>query len=318
MDDRAASCRPARAWSRNTRVQHGARRRVQAEADIGQAEDDLDVGEFRADRRDALQRPLRQLAVVLVAGGDGEGQRVDQQVGLRQAVLVAGEIDQPAGDAQLVLRRSSPCRLRRWSARSPRRRSCFASISRSAACASPSSKLIELMIGLPPCSFSAASITGVSVLSITSGAFTEAVKRRITSFISAVLVAADEGGADIQRVRAFADLLAAHGDAAVPVAASPAARATSSSRWRCSARRWRRSRSPAAAAPPDRGWRRRAPRPACARPAPGGTRRRACAASRPARRCAAIVVPQQPPIRLTPSSATKRSSQVARSAAPSG
>ena len=48
----------------------------------------------------------------------------------------------------------------------------FASTSRSAACLSPSSKLIELMIGLPPCSFSAASITGVSVLSITSGAFT--------------------------------------------------------------------------------------------------------------------------------------------------
>ncbi len=57
--------------------------------------------------------------------------------------------------------------------------------SRSAAWRSPSSKLIELMIGLPPCSFSAASITGVSVLSITSGAFTDAVKRRITSFISA-------------------------------------------------------------------------------------------------------------------------------------
>ena len=30
------------------------------------------------------------------------------------------------------------------------------------------------------------------------------------------------------------------------------------------------------------------------------------------------VVPQQPPIRLTPSSATKRSSQLASSAAPSG
>ena len=63
---------------------------------------------------------------------------------------------------------------------------CFASFSRSAAAFSPSSKLIELMIGLPPCSFSAAAITGVSVLSITSGAFTELVKRRITSFISPI------------------------------------------------------------------------------------------------------------------------------------
>ena len=42
------------------------------------------------------------------------------------------------------------------------------------------------MIGLPPCSFSAASITGVSVLSITSGVFTDEVKRRTTSFISLI------------------------------------------------------------------------------------------------------------------------------------
>ena len=61
-----------------------------------------------------------------------------------------------------------------------------ARIRRSSAAFSPSSKLMELMIGLPPCSFSAASMTGVSVLSITSGEFTEAVKRRMTSSISAV------------------------------------------------------------------------------------------------------------------------------------
>ncbi len=60
----------------------------------------------------------------------------------------------------------------------------LASTSRSDAACSPSSKLIELMIGLPPCSFSAASMTLVSVLSITSGAFTLEVKRVITSFIS--------------------------------------------------------------------------------------------------------------------------------------
>ena len=60
-------------------------------------------GNSVADRGDALQRPLRQLAIVLVAGGDGEGQRIDQQIRLRQAMLVAGEIDQPARDRQLVL-----------------------------------------------------------------------------------------------------------------------------------------------------------------------------------------------------------------------
>ncbi len=62
----------------------------------------------------------------------------------------------------------------------------LARIMRSRAAPSPSSKLIELMMGLPPCSFSAASITGVSVLSITSGLFTLAVKRFTTSFISAI------------------------------------------------------------------------------------------------------------------------------------
>ena len=186
----------------------------------------------------------------------------------------------------------------------------FASTSALVARSSPSSKLIELMIGLPPCSFSAASITGVSVLSITSGALTAPVKRRITSLISPHLVAADEGGADIERVRAFADLLAAHRDAAVPVVAFLQLAPSSSSRWRCSARRSRDRRFPGATAPADRGWRRdgthtalRATwRRAGSRPRPGA------AASHPARRCGRSSVPQQPPIRLTPSSATKRSS----------
>ena len=82
-------------------VQHRARGGIEPEADIGQAEDDLDVGERRPDRTDALQRPFAQLAVVLVSGGDGEGQRVDQQVGLRQAVATAREIDQATRDCQL-------------------------------------------------------------------------------------------------------------------------------------------------------------------------------------------------------------------------
>ena len=113
-----------------------------------------------------------ELAVVLIAGRDGEGQRVDQQVGLRQAVRCRRN---PPAAARLpaCARRSLPCRFRRWSARSPRRRTAWPAPAGRAPCFSPSSKLIELMIGLPPCSFSAASITGVSVLSITSGAFTE-------------------------------------------------------------------------------------------------------------------------------------------------
>ena len=231
---------------------------------------------------------------------------------------VAGEIHQPARDLQLAARRSSPCRSRRWSARSPPRRTASPASAGRAACFSPSSKLIELMIGLPPCSFSAASITGVSVLSITSGAFTDRGEAADHLGHLAHLVAADEGGADVERVRAFADLLAAHRDAAVPVALLLQLAPLLGAVGVAALADGEDTRSPAAAAPPDRGWRPPAPRPACAPPARAGSSRRAGAASRPAPRYAAMVVPQQPPIRLTPSSATKRSSQVASSAAPSG
>ena len=46
---------------------------------------------------------MRKLPIVLVASGDGEGERVDQQVGLRKTVSVAGEIDQPGGDTPVVI-----------------------------------------------------------------------------------------------------------------------------------------------------------------------------------------------------------------------
>ena len=65
------------------------------------------------------------------------------------------------------------------------------------------------MIGLPPCSFSALSITGVSVLSITSGEFTDGEAPDHLVHLGN-FVAADEGGADVERVGALADLLAPH------------------------------------------------------------------------------------------------------------
>src|SRR6202012_3854185 len=80
VDDRAGHAGSAGVVEEN-RVQDGSGGGGEAEADVGQAEDDLDVGEFGTDRGDALQGPLRQFAVVLVAGGDSEGQRIDQQVG---------------------------------------------------------------------------------------------------------------------------------------------------------------------------------------------------------------------------------------------
>ena len=198
-------------------------------------------GNCVADRADALQRPLAELAVVLVAGGDGEGQRVDQQV-----ATAAG---------RACCRRSRPA-ARRCAACPPRvlamptssmvsaitaAPNFLASTRRSAAGSSPSSKLIELMIGLPPCSFSAASITGVSVrVDHQRRVRRWPVKRRITSFISAISSRPTKAVQMSSALRAFARPARGPWRRSRPSRRLPAARATSWSRWRCSARRWRR------------------------------------------------------------------------------
>ena len=85
------------------RIQDLPRRRVQAEGDVRQAEDDLAFGHRPRDLLDRVQGIEAEPAVVLVAGADRKGQRVEQQIRGRQAVLVAGEIVKPAGDGELVL-----------------------------------------------------------------------------------------------------------------------------------------------------------------------------------------------------------------------
>ena len=47
------------------------------------------LGQFLGDALDGVQRLQRQFAVVFVAGADGEGQRIEQQVGRRQSMLIA-------------------------------------------------------------------------------------------------------------------------------------------------------------------------------------------------------------------------------------
>ncbi len=224
-----------------------------------------------------------ELAVVLVAGGDGEGQRVDQQVAIaagrsgcrrtRPAVsatssLRSAVLAMPASSMVSAITAVPNC--------------CGQHHAVAAPAASPSSKLIELMIGLPPCSFSALS----STLRLGAVDHQRRVHRRGEPADHLVhlghLVAADEGGADVEAVGAFADLLAAHRDAAVPVGFS------------CSSRHFLRAvgvaaladgeiaRSPAATAPAGTGWRPTASTPTRARaPAPGGSspRRRSIASS---------------------------------------
>ena len=60
-------------------------------------------GETVGDQPDALERPEPELAVVLVAGGDREGERVEQDVVGRDAVPVDGEVVQALGDLELSL-----------------------------------------------------------------------------------------------------------------------------------------------------------------------------------------------------------------------
>ena len=311
---------PARtAWSRNTAVQHRARRRVEPEADVGQAEDDLDVGELgRGSRRSppASTAPSLRSSSLPVA-----------------MVKVSGSISR------------SDCARPCWSqAKSTSRRGDRAAC-RSAVFAMPTSSMVSAITAAPNrfASLSRSVRVPLAVLEID----------RVDDRLAAMQL---QRGLDHRRFGAVDHQRRVHrgGEAADhlvhlaqsrrgrrrrcrcparasprrsargpwrrsrPSRASPAARATSSSRWRCSARRWRRWRSPGAAAPP--GTRLATAGTHTGVRATGAGRRLAAprAASHPARRCASIEVPQQPPIRLTPSSATKRSSQLASSAAPSG
>jgi hypothetical protein len=59
------------------RVQHLPRRRVEAERDVRQPEDDLAFGQRLGDALDRVEGIEAELAVILVTGADREGQRVE-------------------------------------------------------------------------------------------------------------------------------------------------------------------------------------------------------------------------------------------------
>ena len=86
------------------RVEHDPRDRLEAEGDVGQPERgaDLRMPLFeQPDRLDCLQTVATRL---LLAGAQGEGQAVDQDVALCQPPLAGQRGDQPLGDPQLPLR----------------------------------------------------------------------------------------------------------------------------------------------------------------------------------------------------------------------
>src|SRR5262245_27374701 len=86
------------------RVQDLPRVRVEAEADVRQAEDGADAGDVLLDELDAAQRLHAGVARRLVARPDREGQRVEDQVAGAQAVAVHDDVVDAPGDRELALR----------------------------------------------------------------------------------------------------------------------------------------------------------------------------------------------------------------------
>ncbi len=216
MDDGAGQAALQRVVEEH-RVEHVARRRVEAEGDVGEAEDDLALRQLARKPFDRLQRPQAELAVVLVAGADGEGQRVEHQIGRGQAMTVAGEVMQPMRNRELALDLLGHALLvdgerddRGAEAAGKlealgRRRLAILEIDRvdhGLAAIEAQRRLEHRQLGR---------------IDHQRRVHRAAHARHRLAHIGD-LVAADEGGAEVKRVRALLDLVAGHLDAAVPIA----------------------------------------------------------------------------------------------------
>ena len=84
-------------------VEHVAGRRLQAEADVGQAEGGADAGQLGLDAADGLDGGDGVAAQVVVAGGQREGERVEDQVLGLQAVALDRQVVDAVRDAHLPL-----------------------------------------------------------------------------------------------------------------------------------------------------------------------------------------------------------------------
>ena len=85
------------------RVQHDARCRVQAEGDVRDAERGVDAGVLRGDLADGLDRLDGVAAGLFLAGGDREGQAVDDDVLDAHPPFAHQGVDEARGDGHLAL-----------------------------------------------------------------------------------------------------------------------------------------------------------------------------------------------------------------------
>ncbi len=199
------------------RVEHVPRGRIEAEGDVRETEHELAVRQLRRDALDRVQRVQAELSVVVVAGADGEGQRVDDEIGLGQPEPAAGEIAQALGEGDFVLgllrhtllvdgeRNHRGAEAARQLHALLRRRLAVLEIDR----VDHGLAAVQLERGLEHAEFRRI----------------ENERRRHAAAHAAHrlghvgdLIAADEGGAEVEGVRALLNLLARHLDAAVPVA----------------------------------------------------------------------------------------------------
>ena len=199
------------------RIEHLARRRIEAEGDVREAEQDLHLGQCRPDVLDRLQRREPELAVVVVPRADREGQGVDHQVRCRQAVAVAGEVVKALGHLELALDRLRHALLidgERYDR------------SAETACelhARRSRRLAVLEVDRVEHALAAIELEGRLEYGELGRIEYEGGRDRVAHAAHHLghlgdLVAADESGADVERVRALGHLLASHLDAALPVA----------------------------------------------------------------------------------------------------
>ena len=198
------------------RIDHRPRRRIEPKAHIGKPQNDLNIREFLTNGADPLQRPKRELAVILIAGGDGEGERIDQKIRLRQPMLPAGKIHQPPRDLQLALRRFGHPLL--INGQRNDRRPEFAR---------QQQPLMRRMLAILEIDRIDDRLAAMQLERLLDHRRLGAVDHQRRVHIGGEagdhlghlghLIAAHEGGANIERVRALVHLLAPDGEAPVPI-----------------------------------------------------------------------------------------------------